>query len=278
MKKIGLMQGRLTAPKGRKEIQFMPTNDEITKEFLSAKVLNLDYIEWIIPNSVENPMLKGFQDLECLKHWIKVSNVKIDKICLDFLIDLDFNECEYLTSITDKINWLANTAFNINCNTLIIPIHEKNRNNFNNVTNLIRRVIEDYYINVFFEFLDSNSFSGVNFLNDVVMGFKEPFLSIGKLGCCFDIGNNYERDIIEEMKIYSKYGLLKHIHIKEKNKKGISVPLGEGVIGKSGWKNIFKFLKGINYKGDFTLQVARGKDGGEIETIKKQIDFVNRLL
>lgn len=278
---IGIMQGRLTSPKGRKNIQFMPYGVEIVNEFERAKFLGLDYVEYLIPKG--NPVylnlfLGSFDSQEEIKWIIKTSKVKINSVCLDYLMDLDLRQGYDLAFATDIINWIANIASNIGCEILVIPIYVKNIEDFLCAKYLIANVIERYDLKVAFEFLDSNSFTGINFINDLCYVDKLQFRDNNKIGCCFDIGNNYERDIIEEMKNYNKYNMLYHIHIKEKNTLGESVELGKGVIGEVGWRRIFKFLKQIKYSGGFTLQVARGEDGKEIETVKKQLIFLKDLL
>ena len=289
MNNIGVTQGRLTSPKGRKNIQFMPTNDEISQEFRKGSFMSLDYIEWIFPANISNPFLGGFDSQETLKYLISNSGVSIRFICLDYLMDLDLEDKD-LTFATQTINWIANTALNIDCKIIIIPIYNINMNILQ-IKDLLSLVLERFHIKVAFEFLDSNSFTGINFINDLNYGNKLNFRENTKIGCCFDIGNNclvlgnvitppqknYE-GIIKEMEKYNEYNMLHHIHIKEKDKQGNTVQLGKGIIGKKGWKEIFLFLKEIQYRGDFTLQVARGKEGDELEIVKKQIEFVKGFL
>jgi len=67
------------------------------------------------------------------------------------------------------------------------------------------------------------------------------------------------------------------IHIKDRLRKpdgGVTtMPLGEG---SADFEDIFASIKGIGYSGGFTLQVARGEDGDEVNWIKRQLAFLRR--
>jgi len=260
---LGIMQGRLTRPYTR-GIQFFPHDQEWQNEFFVAKDLGLNYIEWIITDN-KNPFLGNFSDSEKIKNAINSSNVKIKSICLDYLMDLDLNDGRALAYATDSLNWISNIASNIGCKMIVIPIYKKNMNRFH-TSYLISNIVADF--KVAFEFLDSHSHEGIDFINSL------NFFDLTNIGCCFDIGNNYDKDVISEIKNYNKYGIF-HIHIKDKNEKGETVPLGNGV---TNWEKVFETLEDIGYNGSYTLQVAREEDGKEKETINNQIKFIKRLL
>ena len=278
---IGIMQGRLTAPKGRKKMQFFPSGGgEIPNEFYKAKELNLDYVEWIVTSNINNPLMGDFYSCEGIRYIIKDSKLPINAICLDYLMDMNLTNDEDLIVAKNSLTWIANVSNRIGCKLLIIPIYEKNMD-FPIIKSLISSVIDDYRIKIAFEFLDVNSFTGLNFISDLTYrsraSFRHTFNNFG-IGCCFDIGNNCGRDIIKELDNYYIHDMLFHIHIKEKDSNGETVPLGTGVIGRESWKDIFTFLRRVGYLGNFTLQVARGEEGKEKETIKEQLEFVKGLM
>lgn len=290
MNKLGIMQGRLTSPKNRTGIQFpLYDSDEIINEFEVAGMIGLDYIEWNICKGLPNLFMGDFYCKETLKGLKNSSKISIDSICLDYLMDLDLLGKDLIFA-TDTINWITNIAETIDCKTLVIPIHNINMEMLP-IRYLISQILERYNIKIVFEFLDSNSFTGINFINDLLYVDKLNFRDNTKVGCCFDIGNNClvlgnvvtpsqknHEGIIKEMENYYRHGKLYHIHIKEKDKYGDTVSLGEGIIGKRGWREIFAFLKDIKYSGDYILQVARGENGDEINYIHEQIDFVKGLM
>jgi L-ribulose-5-phosphate 3-epimerase UlaE len=49
--------------------------------------------------------------------------------------------------------------------------------------------------------------------------------------------------------------------------------LGEG---SADFDDVFTSIRSINYTGGFTLQVARGEDGDEVNWIMRQMEFVRR--
>ena len=278
---IGIMQGRLTAPKGGKNIQFFPSGaGEILNEFYKAEKLNLDYVEWIVTNNITNPLMGDFYSCEGVRYIIKDSKVQINAICLDYLMDMDLTNDADLIVAKNSLTWIANIANRIGCKLLIIPIYEKNMN-FPMIKSLISPAIDDYRVKIALEFLDMDSFTGLDFISDLTYqaraSFRHSVNNFG-IGCCFDIGNNCGRDIIKELDNYYIHDMLFHIHIKEKDTNGETVQLGTGVIGREGWKDIFTFLRRVDYLGNFTLQVARGEEGKEKETIREQLEFVKGLM
>ena len=65
------------------------------------------------------------------------------------------------------------------------------------------------------------------------------------------------------------------IHIKDRlrNPDGsvTTKPLGQG---SADFGDVFECIRGIGYSGGFTLQVARGESGDEVNSIRQQVAFV----
>src|SRR4030042_871269 len=103
---LGIIQGRLTAPKGRKAIQFFPSGaGEILNEFYKAKELNLDYVEWIVTRNITNPLMGDFYSCEGIKNLIEDSKVTIDAVCLDYLMDMDLIRDMDLIFAKKSLTW-----------------------------------------------------------------------------------------------------------------------------------------------------------------------------
>jgi sugar phosphate isomerase/epimerase len=64
-----------------------------------------------------------------------------------------------------------------------------------------------------------------------------------------------------------------NIHIKDRKKSGGSVRLGTG---DADFKQLFRLVKDIGYKGSFTLQTAREKD--DIDAAERNLKFVKKGL
>ena len=62
------------------------------------------------------------------------------------------------------------------------------------------------------------------------------------------------------------------VHIKDRVLHGGTVPLGTG---NADFPALFSCLKKLDYRGDFTLQVARATSGDEIAWAKQNLAFVH---
>ncbi len=159
---IGVTQGRLTNPLNRTDIQFpLYNNEEIVNEFEKTKKIGLDYIEWVVCKEVPNWFLGEFYDQQVLKS-LQEHFVPINSICLDYLMDLDLIDKDQIFAV-DSINWISNIASNVGCKLLVIPIYEKNMENCSSIKYLLSSILGKYGMQLAFEFLDSNSFTGILF-------------------------------------------------------------------------------------------------------------------
>jgi hexulose-6-phosphate isomerase len=61
------------------------------------------------------------------------------------------------------------------------------------------------------------------------------------------------------------------VHIKDRVLNGGTVPLGTG---NTDFAALFSCLEKIEYRGDFTLQVARGTPGDEVAWAKQNLAFI----
>ena len=93
-------------------------------------------------------------------------------------------------------------------------------------------------------------------------------------GINYDTGNsaslNY--DIDEEFNLYGKY--IKNIHIKDRQKFGKTVRLGNGNVNFS---KLFKNIKLLKYQGNLILQTARSVNNRHLEEIKINLNYLKKL-
>ena len=93
-------------------------------------------------------------------------------------------------------------------------------------------------------------------------------------GINYDTGNsaslNY--DIDEEFNLYGKY--IKNIHIKDRQKFGKTVRLGNGNVNFS---KFFKNIKLLKYQGNLILQTARSVNNKHLEEIKINLNYLKKL-
>jgi hexulose-6-phosphate isomerase len=91
----------------------------------------------------------------------------------------------------------------------------------------------------------------------------------------YDTGNSSGLGYIASDE-FAAYGeRIGSIHIKDRLRNPddsvTTKPLGQG---SADFEDVFRCIRGIGYSGGFTLQVARGDDGDEVNWIKQQVAFV----
>jgi hexulose-6-phosphate isomerase len=99
---------------------------------------------------------------------------------------------------------------------------------------------------------------------------NDPMLKVN-----YDSGNSASLgyDVREEFAAYGK--AIGSVHIKDRKLGAGTVPLGTG---NADFPKLFEALEKINYRGDFTLQVARGTPGDEVAWAKENLAFVKTYL
>ena len=99
---------------------------------------------------------------------------------------------------------------------------------------------------------------------------EHPFLKVN-----WDSGNSSGLGYVASEEFAAYGARIGSVHIKDRYRKpegGIETrPLGTG---SADFADVFKAIRSIDYKGGFTLQVARGTAGDEVEFIKTQVDYV----
>lgn len=252
--KLGFMQGRLVNQVGNK-IQCFPYRNW-QKEFIIASSLGFKLMEWTVDykNIYKNPIMStsGRKKVFCLKRKYKIN---INSVTADFFMQKPFfkylKKKEYLLNILRDFTKACSI---MNFKFIVIPLVDNSslKNNrdyenevistFNNLSNFFKRK----KIKIIFE----SDYSP----KKLKLFIKKFHPSV--FGINYDIGNSaglgYNFD--QEMKEYYKY--VKNVHIKNKNKKNVSVHLDLGI---ANIKNIIQKLKRKKFKGNLILQTARVK-------------------
>lgn len=273
---IGIMQGRLTEPKGR-GIQFFPF-DNWEKEFYLCKKNGLQEIEFIFDyeNFERNPLWTD-EGINQLKKIIKETGVMVKSVCFDYFMRRPF----YKVS-TDEINKVRKENKSILLRvleqmdkigaTLIeIPLVDNSSLKMNREENDFRTFLKEIVAEA---------------PKEVIFGletdlpplkFLEYIESFGdeRVGANYDSGNSsgIGYDVSEEIVTLGTH--IFNIHIKDRVYQGTTVTLGTG---SADFDTLFLKLKETGYHGSYILQAARGKEGEEEENIRKQVLFVKRYL
>ena len=259
---IGIIQGRLSkAPKNR--LQFFPYNWKL--EFEKAKECGFDYIEFFSERKLNknNPI---WNDIE-IKKYIELSKknkLNIFSFVDDYIIS---NSIENRRTVLYLKKLIKNIS-RIKIKKLILPLYGKSvlkKNNqirFARVFNNLMNYGTKYKIQILIESnIDPENF----FL------FKKKLKK--NIYIVLDTGNrvNFNRDLYEDILKFNKH--IKHIHIKDKNKKNENVVLGKGNVN---FIKLSQTLKKINYTGNYTIESSR-EDNPE-KTAKKNLGFLKKKL
>lgn len=274
--KFGIMQGRLTEPKGR-GIQFFPF-EHWREEFDMGKALGLDEIEFIFDYDryPENPLWQG--NSEAVRAAADESGVQVCSVCFDYFMRRAFykrqgHEREKLFEENREIlkHVLAN-MFAQGIGLIEIPLVDDSSLQWEEEETAFREFL--------LPIVDETDAS-IRFGLETDMEphrFQKYLDSFGtnRVGANYDSGNSsgLGYDPYEELTILGER--IFNIHIKDRQYQGLTKQLGTGSADFAGF---FQALKEIGYDGALILQAARGVEGREQENIAWQLEFVrNNLL
>jgi hexulose-6-phosphate isomerase len=271
----GIMQGRLSPPEGGR-FQFFPRNSW-RQEFARAREAGLDYIEWIHDEygRFANPIFahEGLAEFDALKSEFGIAT---PALCGDWFMDFPLIRCTIDERIQREqhLHQLIPIAARIGANRIVLPFVDQSKmtteDEKQTVIEVLQRALPGaqlHNVELHLE-ADFNPSDFAAFLARV----DHPGLKVN-----WDSGNSSGLGYIatEEFAAYGKR--IGSVHIKDRYKKpegGVETrPLGTG---SADFEDVFKAIRGIDYQGGVTLQVARGTPNDEVNFIKNQLAFVKR--
>jgi len=269
---IGIMQGRLSRPVGGRIQAFPAATWE--EEFKLASHIGFDAIEWIFEDPYETNPLWSESGRKRIMELIKETGVRVDHVCADYFMQHPFfrvTEQKRQTSM-EILKKLLPFCREIGAKSVEIPFLDNSRIDSVEETkaastaiNAVLPIAEKQDLAVALETsLSPREFA--KFMEEL----SHPLVKV-----VYDVGNSASLgyDTKEEIEALGRY--FSNVHIKDRMLKGSTVSLGQG---NADFEKTFQALKSINYQGDFTLQVARGEEGAEIEWSKQNYNFVKNLI
>jgi L-ribulose-5-phosphate 3-epimerase len=269
------MQGRLSPPEDGR-FQSFPRHSW-RQELSRAREAGLGYIEWIYDeHSVSvNPIAseEGIAELNALK---QESGVATPAICGDWLMDYPLVRCseEQRAQRERVLHDLLRWGKNIGASRLVLPFVDassiRSEEEKNVVLGVLKRALpisEEVGVEMHLE----ADFSPTEFASFLAR-IPHPSVKVN-----YDTGNSSGLGYLasEEFAVYGNR--IGSIHIKDRLRlpdgKAAPKPLGEG---STDVDDVFTGIRKIAYSGGFTMQVARGKDGDEVNWIKQQLAFLRR--
>jgi L-ribulose-5-phosphate 3-epimerase len=246
-------------------------------EFPNAVAAGIGYIEWIVDayGADVNPILSdaGLLELAELK---ELHNISTPAICADWFMDYPFLRC---TAIERRhrenfLYRLLGIAPEIGADHVVLPFVDVSRIETENDKRIVAEVVtaaasiaESYGIELHLETdLGPDDFAAL------LERIPHPYVKAN-----FDSGNSSGLGYIASEE-FAAYGVrVGSIHIKDRRSifdGGIAtMPLGEG---SANFEDVFQSMKRIGYNRGITLQVARGKEGDEVNWISQQLAFIRR--
>lgn len=274
---FGVMQGRLSPPENGR-FQAFPRNSW-RQELYRAREAGVSYIEWIYDDygASVNPVgsEKGCEELNALK---EQTGIRTPAICGDWLIDYPLIRCsaDQRARRERMLHSLLRWGKKIAASRVVLPFvdassirTEEEKTTTIQVLERALPIAEEAGVEMHLE---------ADFRPDEFASFlaRIPHLSI-KVN--YDSGNSSGLGYVASEEFAAYGDRIGSIHIKDRLRlpdgRVATRPLGEG---SADFDDLFASIRTIGYRGGYTLQVARGKDGDEVNWIKQQLEFVRGYL
>lgn len=273
MNDIAIMQGRLLPPyEGR--FQAFPAK-KWREEFENANSASLACIEWIYekPNEHLNPF-NCDDGIEELRQIIKTSGIGIRSICADyymeeFLIDVNGN---LRGKAIDHLLWLMGQAAKLSITYIVLPFVDAScLSTGAQQQGLISlmQTLGPKAAEIGLELHLETDFNPTLF-RGILETINHPSVQIN-----FDMGNSASLDYDPREELLALAPYLGSVHVKDRMLGGSSVALGQG---NADFPTCFNLIRKIGFSRHFVLQVARGKDGHEVELAIHNRKFVEQQL
>lgn len=272
---FGIMQGRLSPPEDGR-FQSFPRRSW-REELSRASQAGLTYIEWIYDEygASANPITteEGVAELNYLK---QKAGVKTPAICADWLMDFPLIRCseEERRQRESVLHNLLRWAKGVDASRVVLPFVDASSIRTEDEKVTVLGVLE--------RALPLSDELGVELHLEADFGPVEfaAFLSRiphASVKVNYDSGNSSGLGYVASEE-FAAYGhRIGSIHIKDRERlpdgKVATKSLGHG---SADFDDVFRSIRKIGYSGGLTLQVARGKDGDEVNWIQQQLAFLRR--
>jgi L-ribulose-5-phosphate 3-epimerase len=272
---LGIMQGRLSPPEDGR-FQSFPRNSW-RQEIARARQAGLSYIEWIYDayGSSLNPIStqEGIAELASLK---QQNGIRTPAICGDWFMDYPLIRCseQELAQRERVLHDLLRRAEKIGASRLVLPFVDASSIRTADEKNVVLQILK--------RALPAAKEVGMEIHIEADFGPAEfeGFLARipdASVKVNYDTGNSSGLGYVASEEFAAYGDRIGSIHIKDRLRLPdgtvTTKPLGEG---SADFDDVFASIRKIGYSGEFTLQVARGKDGDEVNWIKQQLAFLHR--
>jgi hexulose-6-phosphate isomerase len=269
MTKFGIMEGRLVPPEDGR-FQCFPRK-QWESEFAHAAKVPFDYIEWVYDlyghdvNPLGNPA-----GIERLKSLTESTRVRIRSVCADYFMDQPLLRCGE-PELDERLEELARVLRNsraVGVDRVVIPFVDasaiRSKEDVAALQDVLKAALpfaEETGIEIHLE----TSLGPAEFAK-LLDSIPHPKLKVN-----YDSGNSSSLGYSAASEFAAYGDRIGSVHIKDRVLNGGTVPLGTG---NANFPLLFSCLEKIDYRGDFTLQVARGTAGDEVAWAKQNLAFI----
>ena len=253
------MQGRLSAPTDGR-FQCFP-RDSWEQEIAIAPRVPLRGIEWIYDQYGEgaNP-IETLAGRQLLQSTLQRNGLKVVSICADYFMDCPLVCPDDIVrqQRRERLEWLIEVCPDLAIQRIVLPFVDASKIADHTAANMVLKILESV--------IPKAEAADVELHLETDMGPREfreflkeidhPLVKVN-----YDSGNSSSLGFkpVEEFAAYGER--IGSFHIKDRVLGGGTVPLGEG---STDFGSLRSCLIDIDYKGDFVLQVARGRAGEEL--------------
>jgi len=260
MTRIRIMQGRLLPPmEGR--FQSFPRG-RWREEIASSREAGLDGIEWIYDTFGEghNP-IETAEGRQLLMRLCADHHVIVDSVCADYFLDKPLLRAhgDDRDKLEHRLHELVTQCGSLRIRYIVLPFVDASRIESDadaaEVASILLRVIpmaEQSNVELHLE----TSLSPRRFAA-LLAQVDHPLIRVN-----YDSGNSASLGYLPAEEFDCFGGRVGSVHIKDRVKGGGTVPLGSGDADFAG---LFACLRATGYQGDYVLQVARDRDGNELQ-------------
>ena len=264
MSRIGIMQGRLLPPEGN-VLQRFPSSGW-AEEFGLAALVPFEYIEWIYDSygAEVNPLMNNAV-ISQLRSLIDTTGVAVRSVCADYFMDYPLLRCQDSAEVLWR---LLDRCQSLGVQRLVLPFVDHS-------------AIRPHEFDPAIEFLHLASTraaeAGLELHLEMSLlpyDFAELLRQLPETVMVnYDSGNSASLGYRVEDEFAAIGTRVGSVHIKDRILGAGTVPLGTG---NADFNTLFEHLRKVHYRGDFTLQVARGAEGDEVNWSRQNRAFLRR--
>ncbi len=267
--RIGFMQGRLS-PIRNNRIQSFPW-ETWSSEFAIAHSLNLQMMEWTIDSERfdENPLITTTGQ-HAIQSLLESHELTIPSVTCDYFMENPFWRAGG-TELKKQLTKIIEGMGSIHAQYLVIPLVEHS-----SLPEDLESEAKDFFSELA-EILNYNNVL-IAFESDFAPKKLKEFISDFDpqlFGINYDMGNSASLGFIPDEEFAAYGDRIINVHVKDRIRLGITVPLGTG---DTDFKSVFLGLKKLSYGGNYILQTARDQNGNHAEAIEMYANFVANQL